>query len=111
MRVGCAYVLSTYHPYVKPRSKVFIKGGRGGTGTCVIEIAKALDCEVSTTCSTGNIALAADEDFDQIGRWMADGTTKAIIDQMFEWEDVPKAYERLGTGRARRMILLHVTAK
>lgn len=55
-------------PYVKPGSKVFINGGSGGTGTFGIQIAKALGCLVTTTCSTANVelcrSLGADEVID-----------------------------------------------
>jgi NADPH:quinone reductase-like Zn-dependent oxidoreductase len=191
-------------PHVEAGSKVFINGGSGGTGTFGIQIAKALGCEVTTTCSTGNIALVKElgadevidytkgdiiqvlkskgqvfdlvidnvgapaqlyqecpsflkpgcffvqvgsdhtlagmaglvgrmvrpswlgggkrplqaglirnkkEDFEQIGKWMAEGKIKAVIDQVFEWEDAPKAYKKLKTGRAKGKIVLHVTAK
>lgn len=36
---------------VKPQDRVFINGGSGGTGTFAIQIAKALGCHVTTTCS------------------------------------------------------------
>jgi NADPH:quinone reductase-like Zn-dependent oxidoreductase len=191
-------------PHVKVGSKVFINGGSGGTGTYGIQIAKILGCEVTTTCSTGNVALVKElgadevidytkvnlievlkskgqvfdlvidnvgvptqlyeecpsflkpgcfyvqvgsdhtlwgivclfgkmlrprwlgggkrplqagliinkkEDFEQIGTWMAEGKIKSVIDQVFEWEDAPKAYEKLKTGRAKGKIVLHVTAK
>jgi NADPH:quinone reductase-like Zn-dependent oxidoreductase len=38
-------------PNVKPRDKVFINGGSGGTGSFAVQIAKALGCHVTTTCS------------------------------------------------------------
>ncbi|KAG8533943.1 uncharacterized protein KY384_001684 [Bacidia gigantensis] len=37
--------------------KIFINGGSGGTGTFGIQIAKAMGCEVVTSCSTGNVGL------------------------------------------------------
>jgi len=40
---------------------------------------------------------------------MADGRVKAVIDQTFEWEDVPKAFESLKTGRTKGKIVIHVT--
>ena len=44
-------------PHVKPEDKVFINGGSGGTGVFGIQIAKAVGCHVTTTCSTGNVEL------------------------------------------------------
>jgi alkaline phosphatase D len=55
-------------PNVKSGDKVFINGGSGGTGVYGIQIAKALGCHVTTTCSTPNVAfcksLGADEVID-----------------------------------------------
>ncbi|KAJ1330860.1 reticulon-4-interacting protein 1 [Microdochium nivale] len=59
-------------PYVTTGSngaeKVFINGGSGGTGTWGIQIAKALGCHVTTTCSAKNIdfvkSLGADDVID-----------------------------------------------
>lgn len=44
-------------PYVKDGSRVFINGGSGGTGVYGIQIAKAVGCHVTTTCSTVNVEL------------------------------------------------------
>jgi NADPH:quinone reductase-like Zn-dependent oxidoreductase len=51
------------------------------------------------------------EDLVQIGHWLADGLIKSVIDEVFEWEDVPKAFEKLKTGRTKGKIIVHVTAK
>ena len=50
-----------------------------------------------------------EEDFKQMGEWLKEGKVKAVIDQAFEWEDVPKAYEKLKSGRAKGKIVVHVT--
>jgi alkaline phosphatase D len=53
-------------PYVKEGSKVFIHGGSGGTGTFGIQIAKALGCHVTTSCSTGNVSLCKSIGADEV---------------------------------------------
>ncbi|PWN87283.1 putative zinc-type alcohol dehydrogenase-like protein C16A3.02c [Acaromyces ingoldii] len=47
--------LQSLEPYVKSGNRVFINGGSGGTGVFAIQIAKALGCHVTTTCSTANV--------------------------------------------------------
>ena len=44
-------------PFVKPGNRVFINGGSGGVGLFAIQIAKALECHVITSCSTPNVEL------------------------------------------------------
>ncbi|KAH6655818.1 chaperonin 10-like protein [Truncatella angustata] len=55
-------------PHVKAGDKVFINGGSGGVGTFGIQIAKALGCQVTTSCSGKNAelvkSLGADEVID-----------------------------------------------
>lgn len=51
------------------------------------------------------------DDFTQIGKWMVEGEVKAVIDGVFEWEDVPKAYEKLRTGYTKGEIIVHVAEK
>jgi NADPH:quinone reductase-like Zn-dependent oxidoreductase len=53
-------------PHVKSGDKVFINGGSGGTGTFGIQFAKALGCEVTTTCSGPNVDLCKSLGADQV---------------------------------------------
>lgn len=48
------------------------------------------------------------EDLTRIGEFMKEGKVKAVIDQTFEFEDVPKAYEKLKLGRTKGKIVVHV---
>lgn len=185
-------------PHVKEGSKVFVNGGSGGTGVFTIQVAKALGCHVTTSCSEKNIdfckGLGADdvldykasdiikqleskgqifdlvvdnigkpshlyksshsfivphgrfiqvgtgdsfksiagnvltpgflgggkrkyqmlvskpeyEGFVQIGKWMKEGKIHAVIDSTFEFDEAPKAFEKLKTGRSRGKIVVHV---
>ncbi|KAI5865686.1 reticulon-4-interacting protein 1, mitochondrial precursor [Durotheca rogersii] len=192
-------------PNVKAGDKVFINGGSGGTGTFGIQIAKAVGCHVTTSCSAKNADLcrslgadevidyakenvseilkakglvyklvvdnvgndpadlykAADhfllpegkfvqvgapasfggmktlvsrmnlpsflgggerkieflftkdthEDLVQIGEWMREGKVRAVTDEVFPYEDAPKAFEKLKTGRARGKIVVSQSSK
>jgi alkaline phosphatase D len=53
-------------PNVKSGDKVFINGGSGGTGSFAIQIAKALGCHVTTTCSTPNVQMCKDIGADEV---------------------------------------------
>ncbi|KAF3048666.1 hypothetical protein E8E11_002536 [Didymella keratinophila] len=188
-------------PNIKAGDKVFINGGSGGTGVYGIQIAKALGCHVTTTCSTGNVklceSLGADEvidyknaniietlagkgpvfqlavdnvgssadlykqsasflvpngkfvqvgaspslggfaqitsnllvpgflgggkrsyqmlmtkavpdDLKQLGVLMREGKVKAVLDEVFDWEDAPKAFEKLKTGRSKGKLVIRI---
>lgn len=42
----------------------------------------------------------------RIGEWMKEGKVKGIIDEVFPYEDAPKAYAKLKTGRAKGKIVV-----
>jgi alkaline phosphatase D len=39
---------------------------------------------------------------------MEQGKVKAVLDSVFEWEDAPKAYEKLKLGRTKGKIVIKV---
>ena len=42
--------------------------------------------------------------------WMAEGKVKAVIDQVFAFENAPEAYEKSRTGRAKGKIVINVSS-
>lgn len=53
-------------PYVETGDRIFINGGSGGVGTFAIQVAKALGCHVTVTCSTDKIGLCRDLGADEV---------------------------------------------
>lgn len=50
------------------------------------------------------------EDFHQTGQWIQSGKVRPIVDSQFAFEDVPKAFEKLKTGRAKGKIVVAINA-
>ncbi|KKY34282.1 putative zinc alcohol [Diaporthe ampelina] len=46
------------------------------------------------------------EDLARLGEWIATGKIKVVVDEVFEFGNAPKAYEKLRTGRARGKIIV-----
>jgi len=59
---------------------------------------------------TGFFAQPSVDDLSQIGSWMKEGKVKAVIDERFKFEDAPKAFEKLKTGRARGKVVVDVAS-
>ncbi|KZL86281.1 zinc-binding dehydrogenase [Colletotrichum incanum] len=68
----------TIVPYVKAGDKVFINGGSGGTGTFGIQIAKAVGCHVTVSCSTAKAELCKSLGADDI----IDYKTTDVVDAL-----------------------------
>jgi len=49
------------------------------------------------------------DDLVQLARWQAEGKIKAVIDEVFEYEDVPKAVEKLKTHHVKGKLVIHVS--
>ncbi|KAH8725745.1 hypothetical protein GQ44DRAFT_739266 [Phaeosphaeriaceae sp. PMI808] len=65
-------------PNVKHGDRVLINGGSGGTGTFAIQIAKALGCYVTTTCSGSNAQLCKDLGADEVIDYHDNGVLSAL---------------------------------
>ena len=46
------------------------------------------------------------EQLEQIGRWMAEGKVKAVIDERFPFQQAVEAFRKLKTGRAKGKIII-----
>jgi len=47
----------------------------------------------------------------QVAQWMAEGKFKLIVDHKFSFEEVPEAFTRLKTSRAKGKILIDVASE
>ncbi|KAJ9625814.1 hypothetical protein H2203_004577 [Taxawa tesnikishii (nom. ined.)] len=56
--------------------------------------------------STGFLAAAKADDLRQIVKWMEEGKVRSVIDSKFAFDQVPQAFERLKTGRAKGKIIV-----
>jgi NADPH:quinone reductase-like Zn-dependent oxidoreductase len=73
--------IQAIRPNVKEGDKVFINGGSGGTGVYGIQIAKALGCHVTTSCSTANIDLCKSLGADEVIDYKTTDITKALVEK------------------------------
>jgi alkaline phosphatase D len=39
---------------------------------------------------------------------MKEGRVKAVLDEVFDWEDAPKAFEKLKTGRSKGKLVIRI---
>jgi alkaline phosphatase D len=51
------------------------------------------------------------EYFQLIGKWMAEGNVQSVVDETFAYDDAPRAFERLKTGRATGKLIIRVGSK
>lgn len=80
---GCVGVagLTAYQsivPNVKQGDKVFINGGSGGTGSFGIQIAKAMGCYVSTSCSGPNVDFCKKIGADEVIDYKTENTVQTL---------------------------------
>lgn len=48
------------------------------------------------------------EDLQRLGQWVAEKKVKVVIEETYELEDLPKAFEKLKTGRNAGKLVVHI---
>ena len=83
-------------PNVKQGDKIFINGGSGGTGLFSIQIAKAMRCHVTTTCSTANVALCRNIGADRVIDYRKEDVLEALKASGHQYDH---AVDNVGTNK------------
>ncbi|KAL8777300.1 MAG: hypothetical protein Q9213_007927 [Squamulea squamosa] len=66
-------------PHIKSGDKIFINGGSGGTGVFGIQMAKAVGCHVTTTCSTANVEFCKELGADEVVDYKKESVVEALL--------------------------------
>jgi NADPH:quinone reductase-like Zn-dependent oxidoreductase len=48
------------------------------------------------------------EDLKQLGQWIAEKKVRVVIEEKFEMQDLPKAFEKLKTGKNAGKLVIHI---
>jgi NADPH:quinone reductase-like Zn-dependent oxidoreductase len=113
--VGTAMELYWHcHEFTKPEAQYVMVGGEPGVGSAMERLkAKHLPSFLGGG-KRGYSAFWPDaklDDLKQIGMWMKEGKVKAVIDEKFPFEEAPKAFTKLKTGRSRGKIVVDVASE
>jgi NADPH:quinone reductase-like Zn-dependent oxidoreductase len=109
--VGSAGFYEQGHKYLQPNGafvQVGIQTNLGSMGNLLKRVILPRILGGGSRLFTFVWVKSTTEDLTQIGEWMAEGKARSVIDSVFEIEDVPKAFEKLRTGRAKGKIVIHV---
>jgi NADPH:quinone reductase-like Zn-dependent oxidoreductase len=75
-------------PRVKEGDKIFINGGSGGTGVFGLQIAKAVGCHVTTSCSTTNVDFCKSLGADVVVDYKKENVIEALIASRHKFDHV-----------------------
>jgi len=73
---------------VKEGDKIFINGGSGGTGVFGIQVAKAVGCHVTTSCSTPNIDLCKSLGADDVIDYKKQNLIDALASKEYKFDHI-----------------------
>jgi NADPH:quinone reductase-like Zn-dependent oxidoreductase len=99
------------HEYLKPNGVIVVVGGEPSVANIKDAIKKKLlpgFLGGMKGKAEGFWPSPKSEDLQQVIEWMRDGKVKATIDTKFAFEDAPKAFARIKTGRARGKVVINV---
>lgn len=83
-------------PRVKKGARIFINGGSGGTGVFGIQIAKAVGCHVTTTCSATNVELCKSLGADEVVNYKKESVLEALRARGHKFDHV---VDNVGTNK------------
>ena len=105
------YLYWRSHEYMKPGAAYVLVGGAPAFAA-ISDLLKRKTLPVFLGGIKGKIEnfwpAAKSEDMEQIAQWIKEGKVRVLIDQKFGFDEVPKAFEKLKTGRARGKIVVDV---
>lgn len=102
------------HNFLQPDGKFISVGGAGGwdlAATASRFLPSFLGGGKRRRGSVQVMMSNKHEDLTQLGRWMADGKIKPVIDSTYALKDASHAFERLKSGHARGKVVVHVASK
>jgi len=102
------------HEYLQPRAVYVMVGGDISVGRIADSIKRkvlpgflgGMKGKMVGFCPNLNR-----EDLEQIATWMKDGKAVPVIDTRFSFEQAPKAFEKLKTGRAKGKIVVDIASE
>jgi NADPH:quinone reductase-like Zn-dependent oxidoreductase len=102
------------HEFTKPEAQYIMVGGGPGVGSATERFkAKVLPSFLGggRRSYSGFWPEAKLEDLGQIEAWMKEGKVRAVIEERYPFEDAPKAFTKLKTGRTRGKIVIDVASE
>ena len=108
---GNSQIFYQAHTFTNPGSAYLVIGAQPGL-SFVLSLAKMFLLPSFLGGGKRSVAFMGAKpkkaDLEQVGKWMAAGQVKAVIDSEYSFEDLPKAIEQLKTGRTKGKIVVHV---
>ncbi|GAB7349497.1 hypothetical protein MBLNU459_g0207t1 [Dothideomycetes sp. NU459] len=102
------------HHFLQPEGKFISIGGDGGWDLASVASKFLPSFMGGGKRRRGSVQVLMtnkQDDLAQLGRWMAEGKIKPVIDSTYNLRDASHAFERLKSGRTKGKIVVHVQPK